>query len=143
MAEIVAERLVGPTKRAVVAGLGAFNRARTRDHSHKRFAMSLREADEIVGGVTGEMWMGVLFIQLFWIDEAHRGRGNGARLLAAIEARARHFGAIHAFVDTMSFQAPDFYRKCGYVEFGAIGGYPDGITRHWFEKRLAPLDPSE
>ena len=39
-------------------------------------------------------------------------------------------------VDTMSFQAPGFYRSCGYEQFGAIDGYPGGVTRHWFTKAL-------
>jgi len=36
----------------------------------------------------------------------------------------------------MSFQAPGFYRGCGYEEFGAIDGYQGGVTRHWFTKSL-------
>jgi hypothetical protein len=36
----------------------------------------------------------------------------------------------------MSFQAPGFYRACGYEEFGSIEGYPEGVTRHWFTKTL-------
>jgi hypothetical protein len=36
----------------------------------------------------------------------------------------------------MSVQAPDFYRSCGYEPFGAIDGYPGGVTRHWFTKAL-------
>jgi hypothetical protein len=36
----------------------------------------------------------------------------------------------------MSFQAPGFYRACGYEEFGSIEGYPGNVTRHWFAKSL-------
>ena len=38
--------------------------------------------------------------------------------------------------EKMSFQAPGFYRACGYEEFGSIEGYPKGVTRHWFTKAL-------
>ena len=44
--------------------------------------------------------------------------------------------AVRSYLDTMSFQAPDFYRACGYQAFGTIDGYPGGVTRHWFTKAL-------
>ena len=36
----------------------------------------------------------------------------------------------------MSFQAPDFYSRHGYTEFGRIDDYPPGHARHWFMKRF-------
>nr|WP_249163219.1 hypothetical protein [Bradyrhizobium diazoefficiens] len=57
-------------------------------------------------------------------------------MIAAIEDEARRHGAIQAYVDTMSFQAPGFYRSCGYEEFGTLKGYPGGVTRHSFTKSL-------
>ena len=38
-------------------------------------ASHLARCDEIVGGIVGEVWMTVLFIQFFWI-EAVRGKGT-------------------------------------------------------------------
>jgi GNAT superfamily N-acetyltransferase len=80
--------------------------------------------------------MTVLFIQFFWIEERFRGQGHGTTLIEKIEAEARRFGAVRSYVDTMSVQAPDFYRARGYEAFGAIDGYPGGVTRHWFTKAL-------
>ena len=80
--------------------------------------------------------MTVLFIQLFWIDERLRGKGFGAKLIKKIEDEASRFGAIRSYVDTMSVQAPGFYRTCGYKAFGSIKGYPGGVTRHWLTKTL-------
>jgi GNAT superfamily N-acetyltransferase len=96
----------------------------------------LRDKKDVVGGIVGEVWMTVLFIQLFWIDQQFRGKGHGKALIEAIEDQARNFGAVRAYVDTMSFQAPDFYRACDYEALGTIDGYPDGVTRHWFTKAL-------
>jgi GNAT superfamily N-acetyltransferase len=103
---------------------------------YRRFAISLRDNQAIVGGIVGEVWMTVLFIQFFWIEERFRGAGHGTKLIEKIEAEARRFGAVRSYVDTMSVQAPDFYRACGYESFGAIEGYPGGVTRHWFTKAL-------
>jgi len=102
--------------------------------THKRLAVSLREENAIVGGIVGEVWIAVLFIQFFWLEQRFRKKGLGAKLIKAIEDEARRFGATRAYVDTMSFQAPGFYRTSGYKEFGSIEGYPGDVTRHWFTK---------
>ena len=64
------------------------------------------------------------------------GKDHGTTLIKAIEDEAKKFGATTSYVDTMCFQAPGFYRNCGYEEYGAIEGYPGGVTRHWFTKAL-------
>jgi len=136
MPAISVERTIGKTKRAVLGGLIRFNDERLGKQKHRRFAISLRDKGAIVGGIVGEVWMTVLFIQLFWIEERFRGKGHGTKLIGRIEEEARRFGAVRSYVDTMSMQAPDFYRSCGYQAFGAIDGYPGGVTRHWFTKAL-------
>jgi GNAT superfamily N-acetyltransferase len=136
MPAISVERTIGKTKRAVLGGLIRYNGEKLGKQKYRRFAVSLRDKDAIVGGIVGEVWMTVLFIQLFWIEERFRGKGHGTALMEKIEAEARRFGAVRSYLDTMSIQAPRFYRACGYKEFGAIEGYPGGVTRHWFTKAL-------
>jgi GNAT superfamily N-acetyltransferase len=136
MASISVERTIGKTKKAVLDGLIRYNNDRMGRQKHKRLAVSLREGNAIVGGIIGEIWTAVLFIQYFWLEQRLRGRGFGTKLIGAMEDEARKFGATRSYVDTMSFQAPGFYRACGYREFGSIEGYPGGVTRHWFTKLL-------
>jgi len=136
MPAISVERTIGKTKRAVLAGLIGYNTEKMGRQKYRRFAVSLRDRGEIVGGIVGEVWMTVLFIQLFWIEARFRGKGHGSALIEKIEQQARQFGAVRSYLDTMSVQAPDFYRACGYEAFGALEGYPDGVTRHWFTKAL-------
>ena len=136
MPTISVERTIGKTKRAVLGGLIGYNTEKMGKQKYKRFAVSLREGDKIVGGIVGEVWTTVLFIQLFWMEQKLRGKDHGTKLIRAIEQEARRFGATRSYVDTMSFQAPGFYRTWGYKEFGSIEGYPDGVTRHWFTKSL-------
>jgi GNAT superfamily N-acetyltransferase len=136
MPAISVERTIGKTKRAVLGGLIGYNTEKMGRQKYRRFAVSLRDGDEIVGGIIGEVWMTVLFIQLFWIEARFRGKGHGSALIEKIEQEARQFGAVRSYVDTMSVQAPAFYRACGYEAFGALDGYPDGVTRHWFTKAL-------
>jgi GNAT superfamily N-acetyltransferase len=136
MASISVERTIGKTKKAVLGGLIRYNAEKMGKQKYKRFAISLRVGDKIVGGIVGEVWTAVLFIQFFWMEQKFRGKGTGRKLIKAIEDEARRFGATRSYVDTMSIQAPGFYRACGYREFGAIDGYPGGVTRHWLTRSL-------
>jgi GNAT superfamily N-acetyltransferase len=136
MPAISVERTIGGTKRAVLGGLIRYNGEKLGKQKYRRFAISLRDKKVIVGGIVGEVWTSVLFIQFFWIEERFRGKGHGAALIEKIEEEARRFGAVRSYLDTMSFQAPVFYRSCGYEAFGTIDGYPGGVTRHWFTKAL-------
>ena len=136
MPSISVERTIGQTKKAVLDGLIRYNNEKMGKQKYKRLAISLREGNEIVGGIVGEVWTAVLFIQFFWLEQGLRGTGLGRKLITAIEDEARRFGAKRSYLDTMSFQAPGFYRTCGYEEFGSIEGYPEGVTRHWFTKAL-------
>ncbi len=136
MPSIAVERTIGKTKRAVLDGLIGYNNEKMGKQKYKRFAVSLRQGNKIVGGIVGEVWTAVLFIQFFWIEQRLRGKDYGTKLIKAIEKEAKRFGATRSYVDTMSFQAPGFYRTCGYEEFGSIEGYPGNITRHWFTKSL-------
>ena len=136
MPSISVERTIGKTKKAVLGGLIRYNNENMGKQKYKRLAVSLREGNAIVGGIVGEVWTAVLFIQFFWLEQGLRGKGFGKKLIGAIEDEARRFGATRSYVDTMSFQAPHFYRACGYREFGSIEGYPGGVTRHWFTKTL-------
>jgi N-acetylglutamate synthase-like GNAT family acetyltransferase len=136
MPAISVERTIGKTKRAVLGGLIRHNDEKMGKQKYRRFAISLRDNETIVGGIVGEVWMTVLFIQLFWIEARFRGRGHGTALIEKIEQEARKFGAVRSYLDTMSVQAPDFYRARGYQAFGTLDGYPGGVTRHWFTKAL-------
>ena len=136
MPSIAVERTIGKTKKAVLGGLIGYNNEKMGKQKYKRIAVSLRQGNRIAGGIVGEVWTTVLFIQLFWVEQRLRGKDYGAKLIKAIEDEARRFGATRSYVDTMSFQAPGFYRACGYEEYGSIEGYPGGVTRHWFTKAL-------
>lgn len=39
-------------------------------------------------------------------------------------------------LDSFSFQAPDFYKKHGYREYGVVEDHPKGHSQHFLEKRL-------
>lgn len=125
MAALQRETDVAETSEAVKAGLGAYNAARVGPRASEPLAISLRDdAGAIVGGLVGELKWQWLHVDLLWIDEAHRGSGHGEALLAMAEQAARDHGARGVYLSTMSIQAPDFYPKLGYVEYGRLEDYP-------------------
>jgi len=136
MPKVVLEKRYGATQKAVVKGLVDYNRSVLGPQPWKTVAVSVRDGEAIAGGVIGEVWAGWLFIKLLWLHEALRGQDLGSEAIGTLEAEARRLGATQAYVNTFSFQAPDFYRKLGYHEFGRLEGWPLGHSRYWMTKAL-------
>ncbi|MFF5968101.1 GNAT family N-acetyltransferase [Streptomyces collinus] len=93
--------------------------------------------DDLAGGLVGHTWATWLHVTYLWVDERHRGRGLGARLLAQAEHIATTSrGCRAARLETWDFQAPRFYEKQGYEVVSVIADYPPGITEYALTKRL-------
>lgn len=128
-----------PADRSIVErGLEAFNHQHAGDSHHQPLCVFVRDgAGNVLGGLLGDTYYGWLAINLLWLDEAWRGHGYGRMLLRAAEAEAIRRGCRHAHVDTLSFQALDFYLSAGYIVFGELAGLPPGHTRYFLQKPLA------
>ena len=74
------------------------------------------------GGIVGNTGQGMLYIRLLWIHADERGKGLGRKLMAMAEAEGVKRGCHTAGVDTFSYQAPAFYPKLGYTQFGKVDG---------------------
>jgi GNAT superfamily N-acetyltransferase len=123
---------------AVGDALYRFNLSRTGDDRYTPVRLFVRDEDgAIVGGLLADVYMGWMFVKILWLDERLRGAGQGAGLMRRAEAEAQGLGCTGVWLDTFTFQAPGFYRKLGYEEFGRIDDYPPGFSRHFFRKRFA------
>src|SRR5262249_13966040 len=108
------EQVHGPAQREIIKGLRAFNVAAVGKFDHQPLTVTLKERSKVVGGLVGETFWGWMFIRLLWVSDKYRGRGFGTALMEAAEEEARTRGVRNVYVDTFSFQAPEFYHKLGY-----------------------------
>ena len=136
MAQVKVERVLGPAKRAVFKGLKAFNDAAVGKSDGRAIAVTLRHRGAIVGGLIGHTYLGWMFVAAFWVADEFRRKGFGSKLMTAAEKEAKRRGVTNIYLDTFSFQAPGFYRKLGYREFGRLKGFPAGHYRSFLTKAL-------
>lgn len=117
--------------------LGAFNAALIPDQPFTSFGIFVRDdADATAAGLIGNTYAGWLFIALLWVREDLRRAGIGRMMMAEAERRARQRGCHSIWLDTFSFQAPGFYAKLGFREFGRLD-YPPGHQRIFLQKQLS------
>ena len=90
----------------------------------------------LLGGLMGRTGRGWLSVDLLALPLAEHGSGLGSRLMAMAEAEAVRRGCRNAMLYTVQFQAPGFYEKLGYKEFGRLPTDDPRLTRIWFRKQL-------
>jgi GNAT superfamily N-acetyltransferase len=118
-------------------GIHNYNEQQAGKTQHKPLCFVLRAPDQkIVGGLIGSTYWNWFYIDLLFAKEELRGLGYGHRLLEHAENEARKRGAKHVYLDTFSFQAPDFYRQHGYQNFGELRDFPAGHQRYFFTNQL-------
>jgi ribosomal protein S18 acetylase RimI-like enzyme len=118
-------------------GLNKYNKQQAGDDKAQRLCFALMGPGQVIaGGVIGAIYWDWLYIDLMWVKDDLRGRGFGHHLLTLVEDEGRQRGAKNAYLDTFSFQAPDFYKQHGYQVFGELQNFPPGHHRFFLTKRL-------
>jgi GNAT superfamily N-acetyltransferase len=121
----------------IVEGLKSFNRNSAGADNMQELVMAMYSPDnELIGGLIAETYWEWLFINVMWVKEQLRGKGLGRQLLLAAEQKALERKVKHAFLDTFSFQAPEFYKRQGYSVFGELNDFPPGHSRFFMVKHF-------
>jgi GNAT superfamily N-acetyltransferase len=114
-----------------------FSEAQIGPRHTREFALTVRGEDgQILGGLTGELIWNALYVGVLWVSELSRRQGYGSALMQSAEDMARERGCQVSFLSTMTFQAPDFYKRLGYLPIGELPDSPKGFSRVWLAKRL-------
>src|SRR3954452_11926943 len=118
--------------------LTRYNEAASGVLDQRELTVQVRDPHgELVGGLSGWTWGTCAGVGMFWIREDARGSGLGSRILAAAESEAVARGCEQMVLSSFTFQAPDFYRRQGYVETGRTEGLPvRGMADVHFRKDL-------
>ena len=117
--------------------LEKFNNMHVGPDNH--LLLNIVEYDEnqnVIAGILGGTYWGWLHIDILWVDEKFRMKKIGSQLLIAAENEAKKRGCHSVHVDTMSWQAPKFYKKHGYELISELDNIPNGYKKFHFIKRL-------
>jgi GNAT superfamily N-acetyltransferase len=139
MPRLTVEKIYGEAKREVLKQLVAYNTQAAGKANYQPLAITVRDGRKIVGGLIGATFWDWLFVELLWVAAEKRRKGLGKALLQKAETEARKRGARNAYLNTYSFQAPGFYKKLGYRQFGELSNFPAGHKHHWLTKALDDL----
>ena len=125
-------------KAVLSKGLADYNAQQSRLRDWKPLAVIVHdpETGDAAGGLLGRTSMGLFFIDLFYLPDHLRGGGMGSQALRMAEEEARRRGCQAATLVTVNFQAPDFYARHGWEEFGRIASAP-GVERIFMRKALS------
>ena len=126
---------------AIATGFAQYNELKTGYYDRRPIAALLRDAStgKTLGGMIGKTSYGLLFIDLVFLPEEMRGQDIGSRLLAMMEQEAIRRGCKCGFLLTITHQAPGFYKRHGWVEFGRIPCDPPGTARVFMTKQLEQI----
>ena len=92
--------------------------------------------NNVIGGILGGTYWGWMYVDILWVHESYRRKGIGSKLLSLAEKEAVRRGCHHVHLDTMSWQAPEFYKKHGYEIIGILPDIPSGNQKYLLMKLL-------
>lgn len=99
---------------------------------------ALDEFGLVVGGLMAETQFAWLKVSIMVVAERVRRQGIGLQMVAFAETEAIARGCSRAYLDTMDYQAPEFYRALGYQLAGQLENWDSqGHTKFLFTKRLS------
>ena len=93
--------------------------------------------DKIVGILTGYSYYGEMHIDNVFILDNYRNKGIGSKLIQKVEERSRNEHLQNINLCTYEFQAPEFYKKCGFkIEMIRKNKTNPKLTKYFFIKYL-------
>ncbi|NDY91463.1 GNAT family N-acetyltransferase [Ideonella livida] len=92
--------------------------------------------DALVGGAMGRSWGACVELQQLWVHPDRRLQGHGRLLVEAFERAALQRGCRLVYLETFTFQAPEFYARLGYQTGHQIAGFGAGIRKLLLTKAL-------
>jgi ribosomal protein S18 acetylase RimI-like enzyme len=105
------------------------------DVNYKKFSLVMKKGEDIIGILNAFTAFSEIYIDDMWIHSSHRGKGYGKSLIQELENQFERKGFNNINLVTSAFQAPDFYKKCGFtLEFIRKNKSNPQLTKYFFVK---------
>jgi ribosomal protein S18 acetylase RimI-like enzyme len=120
----------------MLRGLEEYSKSNGVDTNYKCFSLVLRgDGEEVVGIIGGYTIFTEIHVSDLWISSSFRGKGYGRELMRELERQFEGKGFWNINLCTSEFQAPEFYKKCGFeTEFVRRNRQYPKLTKHFFIK---------
>jgi ribosomal protein S18 acetylase RimI-like enzyme len=104
--------------------------------NYKKFSLIVKNTNgNVIGALTAYTAYSEIYVDDMWVDPSCRKSGLGRKLLETLENRFKDKGYNNINLVTSQFQAPDFYKKCGFeVEFVRENKHNPKLTKIFFIK---------
>jgi len=124
-------------KETIKAGMLAYHKSKGHPRKMEYVSILIKDDNDSVLGaiVVSFLWNG-MHIDTLWVDKSIRSQGWGRKLIEAAEEEAIQRHCTVSFTDTFTWQAPGFYEKLGYTEFGKVENFPEGNSLIYYKKEL-------
>ncbi|HAU0101632.1 TPA: GNAT family N-acetyltransferase [Legionella pneumophila] len=124
------------TEKRMTNGFIAYEAQHGIDVNYRRFSVTISSAQgEVFGVINAFTAFSEIYVDDIWVDSTQRGKGYGKQLLLALEHHSKGQGFNNINLVTSAFQAPEFYKKCGFIaEFTRINTKNPKLSKIFFVK---------
>ena len=125
------------TNQVIYNGLKKYNESKVGPYFFDHFSIHIESDDGgIIAGLIGDVFGDLSRVSSLWVDEKYRKSGLGTKLMEALTSYSIEKKCIIIHLDTASFQAKDFYKKCGFIEVAVLDNHFMGHDGYIMRKYL-------
>ncbi len=104
--------------------------------NYEEFCFIAEDEGSIAGVITGRAYYNEVHIGDLIVGKAHRRKGVGSRLVAAVEDAYKGKGYEKIALTTFGFQAPEFYKKLGYEPEFVREDKDPKLSKYFYLKKI-------
>ncbi len=117
-----------------------FNKFATKNEvicNYTPFNFIAKENNKIIGVITGHSYYKEVYIEDLIILQQYRNKHIGSKLIKSVEEFFKDKGFENINLTTYNFQAPEFYKKCGFkIEFIRENKENPKLNKYFFVKKF-------
>ncbi|MBN8827562.1 MAG: GNAT family N-acetyltransferase [Sphingobacteriia bacterium] len=135
--EIKEEKLTEDLKNKIFSGFNEYaNEIKGYHGIEDPFTFVIYDKEKFIGIVAYEIVWGALHIKYLHVEKEYRKQGIGTLLMHKVLQFGKDNKLPFIYVETLNFQAPEFYKKLGFeIEFSRAG-FSHNVVFHYLRKYL-------